>query len=165
MFRLYTWNEQVFTCFAFNIITFSLCLLLRSVQIELGFALGLFAVFGILRFRTEPIQTRDLTYLFVVIGIAILNGVVHEKVSVAEIMLINTVIVGMTYLLEVRASGRRMESATINYDNPSLLLPGNEQALADDLRERTGLTVEQVKVSSVDLIRDTAQITVSYHPE
>ena len=162
--RLYSWTEQVFTCFAFNIITFSLCLVLRSVPIELGFALGLFAVFGILRYRTEPIRTRDLTYLFVVIGIAILNAVVHENVSVAEIVLINTVIVGATYLLEVRASGKRMESAAINYDNPSLLLPGNEQALADDLRERTGLTVEQVKVSSVDLIRDTAQITVSYHP-
>ena len=163
--RLYSWNEQVFTCFAFNIITFSLCLVLRSVPIELGFALGLFAVFGILRYRTEPIRTRDLTYLFVVIGIAILNAVVHENVSVAEIMLINAVIVGMTYLLELHASGRRLESAAINYDNPNLLLPGNEQALADDLRERTGLTVEGVKVSSVDLIRDTAQITVSYHPE
>jgi len=162
--RLYRWNEQVFTYFAFNIITFSLCLLLRKVPIELGFALGLFAVFGILRYRTEPIRTRDLTYLFVVIGIAILNAVANKNISVAEILLINGVIVAMTWVLEVWGSSSRLETVRINYDDPSLLVPGKEQELADDLRRRTGLVVERVELLRVNLIRDTARIRVSYRP-
>ena len=93
-------RELVFTCILFNLVTFLLCFLLRKTPIELGFALGLFAVFGILRYRTEPIQIRDLTYLFVVIGIAILNAVSNKKVSFAELMLVNSVVVGAAALLE-----------------------------------------------------------------
>ena len=163
--RLYRWNEQVFTYFAFNIVTFSLCLMLRKVPIELGFALGLFAVFGILRYRTEPIRIRDLTYLFVVIGLGILNALANKSISVAEVLFINSVIVGMTAILELGGRTLRTESAIIQYDNPQLLLPGNESALADDLRSRTGLNVYRFEVASIDLLRDTARITVFHHPE
>jgi hypothetical protein len=160
--RLYQWNEQVFTYFAFNVVTFSLCLLLRKVPIELGFALGLFAVFGILRYRTEPIRIRDLTYLFVVIGIAILNAVANKNVSVAELVLINGVIVFMVWVLEWRGTTARLESAVITYDNPTLLLPGRETELAADLVARTGLSIEGFEVERVDLVSDTARIRVSY---
>ena len=98
-YRLYKNREYLFTYYLFNVITFCLCLLLRKVPIELGFALGLFAVFGILRYRTEPIRIRDLTYLFIAIGLAILNAVANKKVSFAELLLVNSVIVGMTVLL------------------------------------------------------------------
>ena len=83
-YRLYRSREFVFTYFIFNVITFSLCVLLRKVPMELGFALGLFAVFGILRYRTEEIRMRDLTYLFIVIGLGILNAVANKKISLID---------------------------------------------------------------------------------
>lgn len=160
--RLYRWNEYVFTYFAFNIVTFSICLLLRKVPIELGFALGLFAIFGILRYRTKPIGIRDLTYLFVVIGIAILNAVSNKSVSVAELVLINVLIVGITWLLEWWGASRRLETAQIVYDRPELLLPGREQELVEDLQQRTGLVVERVEPERINLVRDTARVKISY---
>jgi hypothetical protein len=155
-------NEYVFTYFLFNVITFALCFLLRKVPIELGFALGLFAVFGILRYRTEPIRTRDLTYLFVVIGLAILNGVANKKVSLAELLLVNTLIVGTAAVMEFAPFMRREGSRTVTYDNMELLRSNDEEALIRDLRDRTGLNVRRIAINHIDLLRDTADITVFY---
>ncbi len=158
--RLYRWNEHVFTYFAFNLITFSLCFLLRKVPIELGFALGLFAVFGVLRYRTEAIRIRDLTYLFVVIGIAILNAVANNKVSFAELMAINGAIIAGTYAFEYRRRRHHVERKTVVYDKLALLSPGYEDEFAEDIYERTGLVIQRFDIDHVDLLRDTAQITV-----
>ena len=148
----------------FNAITFALCFLLRKVPIELGFALGLFAVFGILRYRTEAIRTQDLTYMFVVIGIAILNAVANKKVSLAELLLVNGAIVALTALLERLTFFRADQSRVITYDNMDLIRKNDYAALIADLRDRTGLDVQRVRVGSVNLLRDTAQVVV-YFPE
>jgi len=161
-FRIYRNREYVFTYYVFNIITFGMCLLLRKVPIELGFALGLFAVFGILRYRTEPIRIRDLTYLFIVIGLGILNGVSNKKISVAELFAINGVIVAATAILELHPKGRTESSTPMLYDNLTLLHPGNEAQLHDDLRARTGLPVVRVEVQRYDMLRDAAEITIYY---
>ncbi len=153
-------TEFVFTYFMFNLITFGLCFLLRKVKVDMGFALGLFAVFGILRYRTEQIRTRDLTYLFVVIGIAILNAVVNKKISVAELMLFNGCVVVLAIVLETLPYFRRAEQHLILYDDLALLRGGDESALIADLRERTGLDVARYRVEDVDLLRDTARLTV-----
>jgi hypothetical protein len=160
-YRLYRNREYVFTYYLFNIITFGMCLLLRKVPIELGFALGLFAVFGILRYRTEAIRIRDLTYLFIVIGLGILNGVANKKISVAELLLANGIIVGATAILE-RPRGRSERSTPMLYDNLNLLKPGNEAELYADLRARTGLEVVRVDVVRFDMLRDAAEIVVFY---
>lgn len=156
--RLYRWNEHVFTYIAFNVVTFSLCLILRKVPIELGFALGLFAVFGILRYRTEPIRIRDLTYLFVVIGIAILNAVANKHVSVVELLSINGIIIIMTYIVEFRGRGNVREYRNVVYDHLELIQPGREEELYADLYQRTGLKVVRFEVESVDLLRDSANL-------
>jgi hypothetical protein len=161
-FRIYRNREYVFTYYVFNIITFGMCLLLRKVPIELGFALGLFAVFGILRYRTEPIRIRDLTYLFIVIGLGILNGVASKKISVAELLAINGVIVTATALLELYPKGRTERSTPMLYDKLTLLQPGHEAQLHDDLRARTGLAVVRVEVQRYDMLRDAAEITIYY---
>lgn len=161
-FRLYQNREYVFTYYLFNTITFCLCLLLRKVPIEIGFALGLFAVFGILRYRTEAIRIRDLTYLFILIGIGILNAVVNKKVSVAEILAVNVVIVGMTALLELRPGKGGQRSTPMLYDNLALLRPGKELELYSDLRQRAGLLVVRVEVQRLDMLRDAAEINVYY---
>lgn len=161
--------EYVFTYYLFNVITFCTCLLLRKVPIELGFALGLFAVFGILRYRTEPIRIRDLTYLFIVIGIAILNAVSNKKISVAELMFVNVVIVSITAFLELRTARLGIETVPVHYDNLKLLAPESRPELLADLAGRTGLNVYQVDVVKIDMLRDCADLIVSHrsngHPD
>ena len=165
--RRYGHNQYVFTYVLFNVITFTLCFLLRKVPIELGFALGLFAVFGILRYRTEPIRTRDLTYLFIVIGIAIVNAVANVKVSLAELLLVNVTIAGLTALCEYSPAAERFLTERVSrrnveviYDNMEMLRSGDREVLVRDLRERTGLDVQEVRVRQVDLLRDTARLAV-----
>jgi len=160
--RLYRNREFVFTYYIFNVITFALCVLLRKVPIELGFALGLFAVFGILRYRTEEIRMRDLTYLFIVIGIAILNGVANKKVSLIELVTVDAVIVGITAVIELAPRHRGTGQAPVLYDNLSLLHPGRETELHADLGKRLGVQVVRVQVHRIDLLRDAAEITAHY---
>jgi hypothetical protein len=162
--RRYRQQEFVLTYFLFNLITFSLCHILRQVPIELGFALGLFAVFGILRYRTEAIRIRDLTYLFIVIGIGILNAVANEKISVAELLLVNGAIVGATGALEAGVFGGGEEARFIVYDRVDLLHPDRQGELLADLRGRLGVDVHRVAVGQVDLLRDTVQLTAYYRP-
>jgi len=160
--RVYGKNEYPFTYYAFNIITFTVCFLLRKVPTDLGFALGLFAVFGVLRYRTEQINIRDLTYLFIVIGIAILNASANKKVSVAELALVNGAIIGMVFLLEAAPSGKRERNRRVIYDNIELLRGGDPAALHSDLSERLGVDVRRVTVTRADLLRDTADLMVYY---
>ena len=162
--RYYKKREFAFTYYLFNLITFALCFLLRKVPIELGFALGLFAVFGILRYRTESIGIRDLTYLFVVIGIGILTAVANRKVSVAELFLVNGTIILVTALLEIAPFYGRESRQEIIYDDLELLRQADPKALLEDLRERTGLPVERVAIGQIDLLRDSVLLTV-YYPE
>lgn len=159
-FRKHRNPDFVFTHYLFNVITLFLCLLLRKVQTELGLALALFGVFGILRYRTEQIRTRDLTYLFVVIGLGLINGVANKTLSLAELITVNVVIVGLVAALELRP-WRHSESATpALYDRLDLLRPGNDAALLADLGARTGLPVCRIEINRVDLLRDAAEITM-----
>ncbi len=155
-------NEYLFTYVMFNIITFTLCFLLRQTPIELGFALGLFAVFGILRYRTEPIRIHELTYLFVVIGLGILNAVVNETVSLGEVFVVNGVIVASVSFLEFMPWFSCYSQMRVTYDDMDRIRSADTQALLDDLRERTGLDIQKVSVNDIDLLRETARITVYY---
>ncbi len=161
-YRLYRNREFVFTYFVFNIITFSLCVLLRKVPMELGFALGLFAVFGILRYRTEEIRMRDLTYLFIVIGLGILNAVANKKISLAELVTVNAVIAGVAVAIELQPAARRHGSTPMLYDTLALLQPGRGPELIADLTRRTGLDIVGVQLHRIDMLRDAAEITVFY---
>ena len=160
-FRLYGGREFAFTYLVFNVITFSLCVLLRKVPMELGFALGLFAVFGMLRYRTEEIRMRDLTYLFIVIGLGILNGVANKSVSLAEMLAVNGIITGVT-LFECRRGARDTGHTPMLYDDLSLLQPGRSAELHADIAARTGLDVVRVQVNRIDMLRDAAEVTVFY---
>lgn len=152
--------DFAFSCVMLNVITFSICLLLRKVSVELGFALGLFGVFGILRYRTDPINTRDLTYLFVAIALGMLNAMANKKVSLAELLFINAAIVLVAAWQEYSPIAPRKQTHAVVYDDLSLLQPDKSDELKMDLERRTGLTVLDVKVGAVDLLRDSAQLTV-----
>ncbi len=161
-YRLYQHRDYVFTYFLLNLVTFSLAFLLSRVPLELGFALGLFAVFGILRYRTEAIQVRNLTYLFVVIGLALLNALSDERISLVELLGANGVIVGAVCLLEAAAVSGREESRRVVYDRLDLLSPDRVPALLADLRARTHLPVTRCEIGDVDLLRDTVDVAVYY---
>ena len=160
--RRYSKNHYVFTYIIFNIITFTLCFLLRQVPIELGFALGLFAVFGILRYRTEAIHTRDLTYLFVVIGLGILNAVASRGISLSELLTVNLSIVVLTAALELNPKTQDKRQLPVTYDNIEILKQNEQQRLIEDLIERTGLPVINVHIKRIDLLKDTAELIVDY---
>lgn len=153
--------DYVFSCIVINLVTFLLCMLTQGQTIELGFALGLFAVFGILRYRTESIPIRDLTYLFAAIGLAIFNGMPGAQKSLGLLLLANAVLVASVALLEVTRWAGRDHRAMV-YDQVGLLAPGREVELYQDLARRTGLTVVGVRVDRVDLLRESAELTV-YH--
>ncbi len=158
-YRRYRNRDYLFTYYVFNIITFSLCFLLRKVPAELGFALAIFGVFGILRYRTEQILIRDLTYLFICIGVAIVNAVSNHSISLAELSFVNLAIVITAAWVEL--APRSDDLATpMTYDRIDLLQPGKESELCADLSRRTGSSVGRVTVQSVDLLRDSAEVVV-----
>lgn len=125
-----------------------------------GIITGLGLTFWVL--RTEPIRILDLTYLFIVIGLGILNAEANKKMSVAEILAVNSAIVLATAILELRLSARSHRSTPMHYDKLELLRPGSEPELHADLGERTGLEVLRVDVHCIEMIRDAAEIVVHH---
>jgi hypothetical protein len=161
-YRLYRSRDYVFTYFLINLVTFTLAYLLSNVRLELGFALGLFAVFGILRYRTEAILVRNLTYLFVVIGIALLSSLANGGITMTELLIANVAIVGTVAVLEAAPFSGREESRLVRYDRLDLLSPDATDDLLADLRKRTHLPVERFEIGDVDLLRDSAEIKIHY---
>ena len=162
-YRMKDEKDYVFTFFMFNILTFFICYLLRKVPMEMGFALGLFAVFGILRYRTEAIPIRQMTYLFIVIGLSMINSLANKSISWFEILLANGIITIITYLIDRVWFSTIELTKTILYEKIELIKPENEQELIEDLKQRTGLQIVAVKIDKVDFLRDTAQIKIYYH--
>lgn len=161
-YRLYRDRDYTFTYFVINLVTFSIAYLLSHVPVEMGFALGLFAVFGILRYRTEAIQVRNLTYLFVVIGIALVNALANGGIPTVVLVLINIVIAGTVTVLEGASFSAREQSRLVYYDRLDLLGPGTTAELIADLRQRTHLPVERVEIGNVDLLRDCVDLVIHF---
>ena len=130
---------------------------------QMGFALGLFAVFGILRYRTEAIPIRQMTYLFIVIGISMINALSNKSISILELLFTNGFITLITYLID-RVWFQTMElKKSITYEKIDLILPEKKEELIDDLKLRTGLPIHEVKIEKIDFLRDTASITIYYN--
>ena len=162
-YRIKDDKDYVFTFIMFNILTFFICFLLRKVPMQMGFALGLFAVFGILRYRTEAIPIRHMTYLFIVIGISMINALSNKSISIFELIFTNGFITLITYLIDRVWFQTFEESKNILYEKIDLIKPENQEDLIKDLKERTGLPIHAVKVEKIDFLRDTASITIYYN--
>ena len=130
---------------------------------QMGFALGLFAVFGILRYRTEAIPIRQMTYLFIVIGISMINALSNKSISIFELIFTNSFITLITYLIDRVWFQSIEESKNILYEKIDLIKPENQEDLIQDLKERTGLPIHAVKIVKIDFLRDTASITIYYN--
>ena len=155
-------KDYLFTFFIFNILTFFICFLLRKVPMELGFALGLFAVFGILRYRTEPIPIKEMTYLFIVIGLAMINALANKKISWAELVFVNATILMVTLSFEKLWFNNEVQHKNIIYDRIDLIKTENRIEMLGDLRARTGLNVVKVQIGKIDFLRDVATVTMFY---
>ena len=158
-------KDYLFTYFLFNILIFFLCVLLNNVKLSIGFAFGLFAIFGILRYRTEQISIKDMTYLFAVISLAVINALVSKKISLAELLFTDGMILLVTYALEHVWLTRHEAMRQLIYDRVDLIRPGQREALHTDLKQRLGISVSRVEVGRIDLLRDTAQLRVFYYDD
>jgi hypothetical protein len=155
-------KDYLFTYFIFNLLIFFLSYLLSGVKLQLGFAFGLFAIFGILRYRTEALAIKEMTYLFVVIAIAVINALSNKKISFAELMFTNLTIVTVTYLLEKKWLLRHEVSKTVVYEKIELVKPENHHLLIRDLEERTGLKIVRVRIGRIDFLRDVARVKIYF---
>lgn len=155
-------KDYLFTFFIFNVLTFFICFLLRKVPMELGFALGLFAVFGILRYRTEPIPIKEMTYLFIVIGLAMINALANKKISWAELVFVNTTILIVTLSFEKLWFNNEVEQKNVLYDRIDLIKIEKRLEMIRDLRERLGLDIVRVQIGKIDFLRDVATVTIFY---
>lgn len=157
-------RDYYFTFMLFSITIFFLIFLMDNVKVQMGFALGLFAIFGMIRYRTESIPIREMTYLFVAIGISVINGLAMT-VSYAELGITNLILVLAVWLFEFAKGRKRIETKIINYDKIDLIKEGREDELKADLVERTGLDITNVEAGYINFLKDTAFLKVSYRPK
>jgi hypothetical protein len=164
-FPIHRKKDYLFTYFLFNLLIFFLCVLLNSVKLSIGFAFGLFAIFGVLRYRTEQISIKDMTYLFAVITIAVINSLASKKVSVAELVFTDGMILLVTYALEHLWLTRHEAMRQLIYERIDLIKPEKREQLFEDLHQRLGVKVSRVEIGRIDLLRDTAQLRVFYYED
>ena len=158
-------KDYLFTYFLISMTVFLLCVLLDSVKLQLGFALGLFAIFGIIRYRTDPIAIKEMTYLFLVIGISVVNALSNKKISYAELVFANLMIVFVTYGMEKIWLLRHQSRKNITYEKIELILPEKREELIADLKARTGIDVIRVEIRRIDFLRDTANLRIFYYED
>ena len=156
-------KDYLFTYFLISMTVFLLCVLLDSVKLQLGFALGLFAIFGIIRYRTDPIAIKEMTYLFLVIGISVVNALSNKKISHAELIFANLMIVFITYGMERLWLLKHQSRKNITYEKIDLILPEKREELIADLKVRTGIDVIRVEIRRIDFLRDTANLRIFYY--
>ena len=155
-------KNYVFTFFAFNTIVFFVMGLLKNSDISIGVGFGLFAIFSILRYRTDAIPIREMTYLFVLIALPVLNSVLLVQTAYGEFVVANLAIVGVLYVLEQGWGFHYETRKSIAYEKIEMIHPDNWGLLLDDLRERTGLPITRIEIGRLDFVRDTAQIHIYY---
>ena len=156
-------KDYLFTYLLISLTVFLLCILLDSVKIELAFALGLFAIFGIIRYRTDPIPIKEMTYLFLVIGVSVINALANKKISYSELVFANLLIVAVTYGLEKIWLLRHETRKNIIYEKIDLIGPEKRQELLADLKNRTGIDVVRVEIRRVDFLKDIAYLRIFYY--
>jgi len=156
-------RDFYFTFLLFSVTVFLLIFLLDNVKLQLGFALGLFAIFGMIRYRTETVPIREMTYLFEIIGIAVINGLAMT-VSYMELVVTNLIFVIVTFLLESNKVLKRVSSKVILYEKIQLIHPEKYNELVADLKLRTGLNIQKVEVGNIDFLRDVAYLKIFYEP-
>ncbi|MDX9811468.1 MAG: DUF4956 domain-containing protein [Bacteroidales bacterium] len=157
-------KDYLFTYILISTIVFFLCYLLENVSLQLGFALGLFAIFGILRYRTDTIPIKEMTYLFIVIGISVINSLTDFRNNTLPVIFANTVVVLITMGLEKLWLLKHESSKVIIYEKIDLIKPERYNELKEDLMQRTGIQkIHRIETGKIDFLKDTCELTVFYY--
>ena len=157
-------KNYVVTLMAFNTMIFFVMSLLTSIEVSIGAGFGLFAIFSILRYRTDPMPPRDITYLFVLIGLPIVNATLNSGVAWGILLLVNSAVVAMLFVLEQGWGFKYEESKRILYDRIDLIHEKDRGLLLEELRARTGLPITHVEIGKLDFLKDSAEIKIYYPP-
>ncbi len=160
-YKHYKKTDLFLTFFAFNVVIFLITFLLNKVEMTMGAAFGLFAVFSMLRYRTENISAKDMTYIFIVIAIGLVMAI--SKGGWDELSLIGAIVVILMALLESNWLIQRLQSQEVSYDRIELIQPSRRTELIADLKERTGLEIIRIEIGKIDMLKDSARITIFYH--
>lgn len=169
-YPIYKHRDLFFTFFIFNIIIFLISFLLNKVELSMGAAFGLFAVFSMLRYRTEDISIKDMTYLFLVIAIGLVSAVTKIKSAddIYEYMFLGGItgtVLLITYFLESNILMKKEVVKSLIYENIELIKDGKKDELLEDLKQRTGLNIHRISVNKIDFLKDTAQIKIYYYED
>lgn len=155
-------GEFFFTYVLIAISTFMLIYVLGDVKLKAGIALGLFAIFSIIRYRTEQVAIREMTYLFIIIAISAINGLTVSELSYGEVVIINILFILSIWICESKLLISHYSYKVIKYDNINLITPEKREELIADLEKRTGLKIEKVEVGAIDFLKDAAIVKMYY---
>jgi hypothetical protein len=161
--RTYRRTDLFLTFFSFNLVIFLIAFVLNSTEMSMGAAFGLFAVFSMLRYRTEGISATDMTYLFLGIALGLMLAV--SGAGAAGLALIGGIVLVSTFVLESGILAKRELKQEVVYDRVDLVDSRRRDELLEDLRQRTGLDVHRVQVEAMDLLKDSAKLVLYYHAE
>ena len=154
-------REYLVTLLIFSATMFLLIYCMGNVKLQIGLTLGLFAIFGMIRYRTETIPVREMTYLFVIIGISVINGLALE-LSYTELFAANIFIILLLWVLDGRKCARLVSVKIVQYDRIELITPQRRSELVKDLEDRLGVKVLSVEIGGVDFLKDSAIVKVHY---
>lgn len=157
-------RDYYFTFMMFAVVIFLIITLMDNMKMNVAYALGLFAIFGMIRYRTETLRIREMTYLFVVMGLSIINGQALTT-SYLELLVTNALVILAIWLFEGNKHAKQMSEKVILYDKIDLVKMDKEEELKADLEERTGLKIEKMEIGHIDYLRDAAYIKVWYKPK
>lgn len=155
-------KSYVFTFLAFNTIIFFVLRFMASIELGIGVGFGLFAIFSILRYRTDPIPIREMTYLFLISALPLMNGASLDSALWPQLILANLAVVLILWVLEKEWGFTYEASKQIVYEKIEFIHPDRQAELISDLEGRTGLKVKRVLVGKVDFLHDTANLKVFY---
>jgi len=155
-------KNYVFTYLAFNTIIYFVVSFLTSAELSLGVGFGLFAIFSVLRYRTSTMSTREMTYLFIVIALPVMNSVLMRGGEWGLLLAVNAVVTAVLFVLEREWGFHYESSQSVRYDRIELIKPEQRALLLEDLRQRTGLPVKRVEIGRLNFLNDTAELRVFY---
>lgn len=155
-------KTYVFTYLTFSMVIYFVMGLLTNASLSVGVGFGLFAIFSVLRYRTDEIPIREMTYLFIIIALPVMNSFMVANSAYAYLLVANSMVVALLYVLEKGWGFHFSESKRVTYDRIEWITPDAREELLADLRARTGLAVERVEVKRVDFLHDTAELVIYY---
>ncbi len=159
----FTQNKNyVFTFLAFSTIIYFVLGLFTSTDLSVGVGFGLFAIFSVLRYRTDEMPIREMTYLFIIIALPVMNSILMSNGDAMKLLVANGMIVTLLYVLEKEWGFHFEASKKITYEKIDLITPAHRDYLLADLRQRTGLPIKRVEIGRLDFLRDTAEIRIYY---